>query len=384
MQYPVVVYETDPLSESRLSHLLEAEGLEVLDVQNETSLLQLVEQTALSLAFISIDALRESVSRTAQMIRAIAPETTLVLTGHADNRSLLARLGRSVGAFTLNMPPDPAEFRILMQALSTGRGVLDDDDLEMIADDDLQEEPASSAAAAPFSDPAGSGLRSAFSIPRQGAVPERIDEQASDLPTNARSVLFAFMERAFETFMALETRNLDLRRELLQLQDPERASRLNRPLRVWVCHPDGQFAEGMSRLAPRLRLDISSVLTTGGEVLDRLAADQPDLLLIADQLPDIPAELVVQSIQGASAATSISLVRGWGTEDRSIELLSHDEGQSMAMRLESVNELISVIETVKLNTLAADMGRDFARAFRETHQAFLKDYGRLRQWLERG
>lgn len=224
------------------------------------------------------------------------------------------------------------------------------------------------------------------------AVRTQLEEEVAELkaiaggnPTlreDLREELSTFLELSLQTFMQLERQNVELRQRVAVVDDPASAARMNRIFHAWITHSDPRFSQGVLALEDRIGIKFDKQMTTGGEVLDRISAEKPDLVLLGDSLPDIPAELITESIRSEHPSVAIVMVRRWGAPDMYAELLGQKEGDSLVRPLRNADDLVAVLESAKARCAAADLGREFFRKFSESHGKFLDHYRTFRRLLE--
>ncbi len=190
-----------------------------------------------------------------------------------------------------------------------------------------------------------------------------------------------FTRAALASYMQLERENLDHVRRTMAEDDPRVAEIMSAPVHTWLVHHDPEFVRGLMGMAPRLELDFKPPLTTGGEVLDRLGRVEPQLLIIGDQLPDIPLPLVIETVTSRHPDVAIIEIDGWGTDRRVARLLSGQHGDLVEREMGTVNDLIEVIGIARQQARHTAFHRDFADRFRERHADFLAEYGDIMRML---
>ena len=189
-----------------------------------------------------------------------------------------------------------------------------------------------------------------------------------------------FAEYALEKFLALERRNMELERDLRQLEDP--GSVQERPaLATWVAHSDAEFANGVISLGSKLNLDVRPPMQTGGEVLDKVSSTPPNIIILDVSLPDIPTPLVVETIKSQYPDIQIATVAGWGTAERTITVTG-GSAPDVTRGMETVDDLIEMLEIAAERAGDTLVGRDFAAEFKNRHDDFLRRYAELRSAVD--
>lgn len=186
--------------------------------------------------------------------------------------------------------------------------------------------------------------------------------------------LLAFVQNSLQTFVDIERENADYRRTIRVLQNRESETREQRRLVTWIAHQDQGFVDGMQQIAPRVQLDLQAIVYTGGEVLDNLSQREPDLIIIGDNFPDIPAEFVLDSVRSQARRCAILSVHGWTDGERSGELFGPYEEATIQRSLETARDLVALLDEARLRFENLEMSSEFARSFRERHNNWLRAY----------
>ncbi|MFT4703162.1 MAG: DNA-binding NtrC family response regulator [Bradymonadia bacterium] len=187
-----------------------------------------------------------------------------------------------------------------------------------------------------------------------------------------------FGDYALEQFMEIERRALELERRIAAFEQPAGADDNNTIVDAWIAHFDREFSDGVRTLGPQLRMEFAAPFSTGGEILDKLSETQPSILLISDQLPDIPSELVIQTITSRYPALRTVVVRGWGTPERAVSLISGDADRPVEAPMPTVDHLIDALKEARRQCLDTSVGRQFAEKFKRRHEEFLRRLAELK------
>lgn len=193
----------------------------------------------------------------------------------------------------------------------------------------------------------------------------------------------AFAELALQTFTALEKEHLDIIRRALPSEDPTMAARLNSHTRTFIAHHDPDFVRGVIKRGEQLGLEFKAPLATGGEILDKIGHAPGELLIIGDQLPDIPSQIVVETIQSQHPDVSIVYIEAWGTPNQSVSLLSGMSAHPVSRLMRNVSDLLGMLETARERAQEAMFSKEFTERFRGKHDAFLKKYAEVTQMMNK-
>jgi DNA-binding response OmpR family regulator len=212
---------------------------------------------------------------------------------------------------------------------------------------------------------------------RAGAAP------AGRVDAGLDGLMAGFLDATLQTFTALEKEHMDVLRRALPSEDPTTAARLEDPTHTFIAHHDPDFVRGIVKRGDQLRLAFRSPLTTGGEVLDKLGHTPGEILIMSDQLPDIPAEMVLETVRSQHRDLGVVYIEQWGTPQQSVTLSSgaYPEGTTRLMR--NVSDLVSILELARERSQEAIFHREFASRFRTRHEPFLRRLQELRQRLTR-
>lgn len=186
--------------------------------------------------------------------------------------------------------------------------------------------------------------------------------------------LRAFIEGSLQTFIDIERENADYRHTIRVLQNQEAATRSQRRLVTWIAHGDEGFIEGMRQIAERVHIDLQVVVYTGGEVLDYLSRSEPDLLIIGDNFPDIPAEFVLDSVRSQAQRCAILRIDGWSSNERAAQLSGPYDEATIGRDLSTARDLVALLDEARLRFEGLEKSSNFARSFRERHSNWLRGY----------
>ena len=346
----ILLFDRDPSVIHFLRQELKLLQMPLQEVRTTSAFKDAVQNTHFALAFVDIDDRQVDTGALATSLHALQPECQIFLMGRELPIAQTLQLLRRMGHEYLVKPLDAAE---LEEAVAT----------RLRRRDRVIKQ------------------RQRLEAELKALQQEQL-RRSNHLGAEERRELRDFLESALQTFVRIERQNVELQQRVAMMEDPLQASKSNRLLTAWIAHPDPRFSSGMLGLQDRLQMRFEAQMSTGGEILDRLGQESPDVLVIGDMLPDIPAELVTESARSNRATMAIVVVKRWGEPDMSAELLGQRDGDSLVRPLRSAEDLVAVLEAARARCAASDLGREFFKRFSDTHSQFLEGYRSVRQLLE--
>lgn len=218
-------------------------------------------------------------------------------------------------------------------------------------------------------------LQQQLSAPHRAAA---VQSEAANPAVVASAIAFA--ELALQTFTAIEKEHLDILRRALPTEDPTMAARLSTYTRTFIAHQDPDFVRGVVKRGEQLGLEFKAPLGTGGEILDKIGHSAGELLIVGDHLPDIPAQIVVETIQSQHPDVSIVYIEAWGTANQSVTLLS-GAMPPVSRLMQSVSDLLAILQAARARAQDSLFSREFTERFRGKHDMFLRKYSEVNQLL---
>jgi DNA-binding NtrC family response regulator len=216
---------------------------------------------------------------------------------------------------------------------------------------------------------------------------ERVIEAAGDIKGTAdRNVLLEEVADTHEDFLR---RMRELTREMVDLEDrvagrtPEERSDAAGNVSVVVVDDD-----------PAALLKLEEVLTpaqgwqfrpalTGGEALDVVTQMRPQIVLVKEDLPDLPGSMVVHTVK-ASAPDAITLLyTPPGKSGRAGEVKMVDATRVMSLigSYNDPSQLVVPLGEIREALKQKTHERRYLQAFRQRHLEFLQRYNGLKQRL---
>jgi DNA-binding NtrC family response regulator len=222
---------------------------------------------------------------------------------------------------------------------------------------------------------------------------ERVVEAAGDIKATAdRNSLLEEVAETHEDFLR---RMRELSRESVDLEDraagrdPHDAG--EEPLDMTVVLVDDD-ATAVGKLERVLTEDAGwhfRTALTGGEALDVVTQMRPQIVIVKEDLPDLPGTMVVTTVK-ASAPEAITLLYSPpGKSGRAGEVKLVDAGGAMNLvaSYSEPGQLVAPLGEIREALRAKSRERRYLQAFRQKHYEFLQRYNaiktRLREELDR-
>lgn len=340
---PILILETNAELETQLNELLSAAGYQVYAADRVDALLNAIRATRFPLVIVDASTPDMTPGRIAAAVLDAQPDTAVFFTGTSISTTSLLGMLRGGAADFFSKPFDTTDVlervRIALQRRTKRR------------------------------------KRAREWQRRAKAAEHRLDEMKGTMSDAVLPKHYVeFGEYALQEFLDLERRALELERELHKAKGGDKGP--TRKIAGWIAHPDSGFANGVVSLGPQLNIEFAPPLPTGGEVLDKLSSDAPEVIVLGDQLPDIPGEFVVDTIASSHPNVQIVLVSGWKTSEQRVSLVGGTD-KSLVYRMETVTELITMLKEAVSRCQDASLGREFASQFKRRHDEFLRRYAEL-------
>ena len=341
---PILILESDPEAEQQLNGLLSTAGFQVYAADRVQSLLNAVKATRFPVVIVDASTPEMTPGRIAEAILQAQPDTMVMFSSATLSTTGLVSMMRGGGCDVLSKPYEAAEVVERVRTLLRRRS-------------DRRKRAREWQRRAKAAEHALEELRSTTS--------------ASPLPHH----YVEFGEYALQQFLEIERRSMDLERKVASLTRATDASQLR--VDAWIAHDDADFARGVLGLGNGLLIDFAAPFSTGGEVLDKISANPPAILVLGDQLPDIPGEFVVETVKSAHPSVHVVLVSGWGTPAKRVALVS-GTGQPMERPMDTAEGLVAVLREARERCVDTSVGREFAAEFKRRHEGFLRRLAELK------
>lgn len=182
-----------------------------------------------------------------------------------------------------------------------------------------------------------------------------------------------------ETYDTLLKRFMDAERRALDLEDKVsgRSDRLkdHSEIRILVVARHAKLAGEMKDKAGP-GYSIESALT-GGEALDRCGSSNYHLVMVADDIDDLPQSMVTRSIKAANADTMVLTVcRSPG--GAVVDMIEGEHTVRLAEGLGGPAELVGKLDDLTEAFRVRERERRYLQAFRERHYDLLRRYAALK------
>lgn len=346
----ILILESDRTLERQLNDVLAAAGYEVYAADTVVSMLQALETSRFPIVLVDARAPGLEPAAFVERTHSLQPDCAVVFTGSGCTAGEAVAMLRGGASDFVSKPFETTQ--LLERVAST-----------------LQRRQASRARIRLWERRARTAEQ-ALGDSRSG----------SDVTHTPLVEVADFADFALERFLSLERRNMELERDLRRLEDPtsmtERAH-----LVTWVAHSDAEFANGVLSLGPKLGLDVRPPMHTGGEVLDKVYSNPPNIIILDFSLPDIPTSLVVETVRSEYSEIQMVTVDGWGTATRTITVTG-GSAPDVTQGMETVDDLIMILEVAAERANDTVIGRDFAGEFKNRHDDFLRRYAEVRKAVD--
>ena len=216
---------------------------------------------------------------------------------------------------------------------------------------------------------------------------ERVVEAATDIKATAdRNSLLEEVAETHEDFLR---RMRDLARDTVDLEDrlagreTEKGDELATVTVVLV--DDDQQA--LAKLEKVLNADSGwqvRAALTGGEALDVVTQTRPQIVIVKEDLPDLPGTMVVHTVK-ASAPDAVTLLYtppGKSGRAGEVKLVDASGALNAVATYADPGELASPLGEIREALRAKGRERRYLQAFRQKHYEFLQRYNALRQRLK--
>lgn len=184
-------------------------------------------------------------------------------------------------------------------------------------------------------------------------------------------------DEMLKSFMETERRSSELEERL-----SGRAERgdAGTDIRILVVSASADVAEALAAGAPP-HYRITSALS-GGEALDQSGSWRFHVVMIGDDLVDLPPSMVARSIKAASADTML-VGLSHGEAGMALEILEGDRRIPLAEGLAGPAELLARLDEVTEVYRVRERERRYLQAIRERHYDLLRRYAMLRSRIDR-
>lgn len=213
---------------------------------------------------------------------------------------------------------------------------------------------------------------------------DRVLAAAADLQSvSDRNILLEEVAEVHEEFLRrmreLARQRLDLEDRLLG-RDPGDGGG-GSVCAVLVVDDEPEAAERLEAVLPADRGWRVSAAYTGGEALDSAAQDRPHIVLVKEQLPDLPGRMVVTTIK-SSAPDAVTLLYSTPPRPGQAGVVSMVEGSRVMVLVQGYatpDQLVAPLTEVREGIRQKLRERRYLQAFRQGQLEFLQRYQAVRQ-----
>jgi DNA-binding NtrC family response regulator len=218
---------------------------------------------------------------------------------------------------------------------------------------------------------------------------ERVVEAATDIKATAdRNSL---LEEVAETHEEFLRRLRDVAREGLDLEDrmAGRAEQMGEGddlgvVSVVLVDDDPKAVDKLAKVMPEAAGWQFRGAQTGGEALDIVTQERPQIVMVKEDLPDLPGSMVVHTVKSGAQDAVVLLYTPAGQSGRPGEVKLVDASGTM-------NTIASYSDSAQLGAplgeirealRAKSKERRYLQAFRQRHFEFLQRYNNIKQRLK--
>lgn len=185
-------------------------------------------------------------------------------------------------------------------------------------------------------------------------------------------------EEFLQRFMDAEKRALDLQ-DRVAGKDPNRAVDLGE-LQVLIVDEVDELAQTLIEANPPGFAFVHA--TSGGEGLDRASSGRFHYAMIAEDVHDLPASMVVRSIKTQSPECVVLQFVG-PAENGKVELVETAGTRTIISPFRDAKQILERLDELAEAFRAKSRERRYLQAFRERHYDFLRRYVELKTKIER-
>jgi DNA-binding NtrC family response regulator len=215
---------------------------------------------------------------------------------------------------------------------------------------------------------------------------ERVVEAATDIKATAdRNSL---LEEVAETHEEFLRRLRDAAREALDLEDRasgrEQMDGGDETINVVLVDDD---AQALGKLEAVLSTNAGwqfRAALTGGEALDVVTQTRPHIVMVKEDLPDLPGSMVVHTVKSSAPDAITLLYTPPGGSGRAGEVKLVDSGGAMnaIASYAEPGQLVTPLGEIREALRQKSKERRYLQAFRQRHFEFLQRYNGLKQRLK--
>src|SRR3954468_12787724 len=215
---------------------------------------------------------------------------------------------------------------------------------------------------------------------------ERVVEAATEIKATAdRNSLLEEVAETHEDFLR---RMRDLARETVDLEDrvsgreADRGDELDTISAVLVDDDHEALAKLEKALAAQKGWELRSALT-GGEALDVVTQMRPQIVLVKEDLPDLPGTMVVHTVKSSAPEAVTMLYTPPGRSGRAgeVKLVDTNRVMNLISGYADPEQLVAPLGEIREALRQKAKERRYLQAFRHRHYEFLQRYNGIKQRL---
>lgn len=217
---------------------------------------------------------------------------------------------------------------------------------------------------------------------------ERVLEAAGEIKATAdRNSLFEEVAETHEEFLR---RLRDVSHELLDLEDRVTGRRADdaggevATISVVLVDDDPDALEQIERVLTADQGWQFRVAGTGGEALDVVMQVRPQIVMVKEDLPDLPGSMVVNTVKASAPDALTLLYSPPGKSGRPGEVKLVDAGRVMSLigSYAEPSQLVGPLNEIREALKQKTHERRYLQAFRQRHFEFLQRYNAIKQRLK--
>jgi DNA-binding NtrC family response regulator len=185
-------------------------------------------------------------------------------------------------------------------------------------------------------------------------------------------------EEFLQKFMDAERRALDLQ-DRMAGKDPARSGDIT-DLRVLVVDEADELFDSLTEAAPDGFIFVHA--NSGGGALDQATAGQYHYAMVAEDVSDLPAKMLVRSLKTQSPEMVVLTFLG-PAENGKVELVETAGTRTLIQPFDDPKQLISRLDEFAEAWRAKARERRYTQAFRERHYDFIRRYVEIRTKIDR-
>jgi len=217
---------------------------------------------------------------------------------------------------------------------------------------------------------------------------ERVTEAASELQqVSERNTLMEEISEAHEEFLR---RMRDMAKEVVDMEDrmlgrgradgDDAADAMN----VVLVDDDPSALKKLEGVLTTANGWHFRVAVTGGEALDFVTQMRPQIVLVKEQLPDLPGSMVVKTVRAGTPDTVTLLYNPPGRPGAAGDVKMIDASRTMVLvpSYTDTEQLVAPLNEIKEGLRQKTRERRYLQAFRQRNYEFLQRYASLKQRIK--